>query len=292
MINLVKTLEEPATMSNQPKGQALITGKDERTWLSLNEALDILGMKKATFYYYRDKPDGVRTRNANNNKDKQYNAADVKRLKAKKNDLEIVYAEESETELKWLVPADLPAILRLDFEVFSEYLVGELNLYSAWITKNKHVALCVFDKLDPNKCLAYISALPLPEQLILKVLKGEMCELDIKADDILTYDEPGEYTLLVNSVVASEEKYLNRALNGVLDYWESNAPERKIKRLYAEATSERGRSLLRRFYFSEVSTITDKGELEIIDDAYYLDLQRPAQSKIIRDFQQRIKAKE
>jgi len=279
-------------MSNTSKGQILITGKDESTWLSLSQALDITSMKKAAFYYYRDKPDGVRTRNANNKKDKQYNAADTKRLKARKEDLEIVYGGEFETELKWLVPADLPAILRLDYEVYSEYLVGEPNLYAAWITKNTHVALCAFDKLDPNKCLAYVSALPLPEKVILQVLKGEKCELDITADNILTYDEPGEYTLLVNSVVASEERYLNRVLHGVLDYWENNAPERKIKRLYAEATSDRGRSLLRRFYFSEVSTITNSGELEIVNDAYYLDLQRPAQSKIIREFQERVKAKE
>ena len=291
MINLVKTAEELPAMSNKAKEKILITGKDENTWLTLNEALNLTDMKKAAFYYYRDKPDGVRTRNAGNKKDKQYNAADTKRLKAKRDNLEIIYGGEFETELKWLVPADLPAILKLDYEVYSEYLVGEPNLYASWITKNTHIALCAFDKFDPNRCLAYVSALPLPEKVILQVLKGEKCELDITADDILTYDEPGEYTLLVNSVVAIEERYLNRVLSGVLDYWIDNAPGRRIKRLYAEATSDRGRSLLRKFYFSELSTITDSNELEIVDDAYYLDLQRPAQSKIIRGFQEKIKAK-
>lgn len=288
MVKLEESLEE--VMPEQ--GQILVTSKDETTWLSLKDALNIVNMEKTAFYYYRDKPDGVRSRKARNNRDKQYNAADIKRLKARREELAVIYAaEEYETDLRWLVPGELPAILKLDFEVYAEYLVGDPNLYASWITKNTNVALCAFSKTDPGKCLAYISALPLPEQTILQILKGERCELDITADEILTYDQPGEYTLLVNSVVASEEKYLSKVLKGVLDFWIGNAPERKIKRLYAESTSERGRSLLRKFYFSELAVITSDNTLAPIEDAYYLDLQKPVQSKLIRHFQNEIKAK-
>ena len=274
--------------------QILITKRDEATWVPLKEALGIVNMEKTALYYYVDEPGGVRSRKGSNNRDKQYNVADLKMLKARREGMEIIYqkAEETETALKWLVPADLPALLRLDYDMYAEYLIGDNKLYTSWITKNTHIALCTFDKQNPERCLAYISALPLREQTILEILRGTKDELDIRADDILTYEEAGSYTLLINSVVAREERYLNRVLGGVFDFWVENAPERKIKRLYAQATSEEGKTLLRRFYFSELAIIKDDNTLEPVRNAYYLDLQYPVQSKLFKQFQEAVKEKE
>jgi hypothetical protein len=131
--------------------------------------------------------------------------------------------------------------------------------------------------------------LPLPEKVILQVLRGDREEIDITSDEIQTYDEPGAYTLLINSVVASQEKYLLRVLSGVMEYWKEQLPHRWIRRLYAQSTSDKGRQLLQRFNFSEM--VVDKGDtIEVIDDAFYLDLQRPVRSPLFRDYQQAIEA--
>jgi hypothetical protein len=289
MIKLRETIQAfEGTMSNN---HILITPKDEDTWLTWKQVHDLTDMERTAFYYYVDKQNGVRSRKGKNKRDREYNSADTKRLEARRKNLTIVYSnEDSDADLKWLIPNDLPAILDLDKKVYDEYLVGNLNLYASWITKNPRIALCAFDKLDAKNCLAYISAIPLPEKLILRIMSGEMNELDIRDDQILTYDDPGEYTLLVNSVVSSEPKYLKRVLDGVFDFWSENAPERKIKRMYAQAATPGGRMLIQKFYFSALVTISDD-TLMPLDGAYFLDMDQPSASREIRRFQEKVASK-
>jgi hypothetical protein len=200
-------------------------------------------------------------------------------------------AEEPETEMRWLAPSDLPALLQLDYDIYEKQLIGDDTLYTSWITKNTRTTLCIFDTYA-ELCLAYISMLPLQEQTILHVLQGERDELDLRADDILTLEQAGWYTLLISSVAAREERYFNRVLNGIFGFWLSHAPERKIKRMYAQAASEEGRALLKGFYFSELAITKNDGTLEPVKNAYYLDLQYPAQSRFFKRYQAVIRRRE
>ena len=54
--------------------------------------------------------------------------------------------------------------------------------------------------------LAYIAALPLDQQVILQIMRGEREEISITQDEIQTYQRPGAYTLLANSAVVHPER--------------------------------------------------------------------------------------
>src|ERR1700694_2414156 len=81
--------------------------------------------------------------------------------------------------------------------------------------------------------LAYISLVPLPEQTILSILKGERPELSISADEVQTYERIGGYTLLAESVVVDPDypEQLNHILREVLNYWCEQYPDRYIEKI-------------------------------------------------------------
>lgn len=75
-----------------------------------------------------------------------------------------------------------------------------------------------------------------------------------------------------------------------MDYWVGQYPERRIKCIYAQTVSESGKLMANKLRMSTMYSIND-GRMERIKDAYMLDLSEPAASKIIREFQERLKAK-
>src|SRR6266567_6394349 len=105
------------------------------------------------------------------------------------------------TTVDWQKISDLPAILKLDLKVYQENIVGDMGLYISWERKNPKITLLSFESENRENVLAYISLVPLPEQIILSILKGERPELSISADEVETYERKGGYTLLAESVV-------------------------------------------------------------------------------------------
>lgn len=275
-----------------------VTSKDENTWVNLEQALLEIGVKtKGALYYYVGKTDGVRVKNANNDRDHLYNLADLRRLRNRriartsKKQRPIV---EPEYVLEWLTPKDLGAVLDLDMQVFQSSMIGNYRLYQSWIEKNNHIALCAFENKasgdNRRKCFAYISALPLKETTILSVMRGERDELDITQDDIEIYERDGAYTLLVNSVVSSHEKYLSLVFHAVLNYWIAQYPKKYISKIYAQAASPSGRMLIQKLRLGPIYMM--EGDTpKALDDAYMLDLSVPAASPILRRFQESLKMK-
>ena len=90
--------------------------------------------------------------------------------------------------------------------------------------------------------LAYMSLVPLPEQLILSILKGERPELSTHADEVETYERKGGYTLLAESVVVDPDhpEQLNTVLREVLSYWCRQYTQKYIEKIYADAATEHG----------------------------------------------------
>ncbi len=195
---------------------------------------------------------------------------------------------KSTTQLDWgwMKPSDLPAILKLDYEVYKEEMVGDIGLYISWYKKNQNITLLIFEEMNRGNVLAYISLVPLPEETILSVLKGERSELSIKPDEVEAYDHPGEYTLLAESIVVHPQHptLLNRLLQEVLSYWCESSPEKYLKKIYAQTTSESGDIIVRKFFFSPLYNLAD--------NAYVLDLRKSGIHRVVREYQQHIKDKE
>jgi len=188
-----------------------------------------------------------------------------------------------ETTVDWMKPSDLPAILKLDYEVYKEEMVGDIGLYISWYKKNPKITLLSFDISNRERVLAYLSLVPLPETTIQSILKGERAELTISPDEIETYERVGNFTLLAESIVVHPDhpQQLNKVLSKALEFWCEQYPQRCLAKIYAQTTSKEGDILARKFFFSPL--------YDLSDNAYVLDLSKPGISRVVRDYQEHIK---
>ncbi len=216
-----------------------------------------------------------------------YDESDIRKITQKKvgQEPEKTGREEIATEVAWQRISDLPAILKLDLHVYKDHLVGDIGLYISWEKKNTKITLLSFEHGNRDNVLAYISLVPLPEKMILSILKGEREELSISADEIESYERKGAYTLLAESIVVHPDhpEQLNKILAGVLNYWCRQYPDRYIEKIYADAASDYGDVLARKLYFSPL--------YDVSDHAYVLDLRKPGISKVVKRFQECLEAK-
>src|SRR6266487_2272483 len=169
--------------------------------------------------------------------------------------------KQPEVIIDWLKPTDIPASLALDPK-------------------------------DRRTCYAYLGLIPLPESVILDILIGKKDEKEITPDEILSYDQPGEYTLLANSAVVHPDypELMSKVITAIAEYWLEQYPERRIKRIYAQAVSEEGRTMAQKLYLGPLYILQNQ-EMVRIEDAYVLDLNDIAASRIIRQFQEKLRAK-
>jgi hypothetical protein len=202
-------------------------------------------------------------------------------------------AKPVDTYTDWIKISDVIAGLKLDRIVYNEEFLADMDHYKERKTKNPYTSIGVFDVHDRDTMYAYISMLPMKEETIMDILLGKRPETEITSKDILTYDEPGEYNLLVSSVVHHPDHptLIRRLLNAFINYWVDQYPERRIKRIYAETVSEDGKQMANELRMSTMYTVVD-GHLERVKNAFVLDINEPAASKIIRNFQQRLKEKD
>ena len=190
------------------------------------------------------------------------------------------------TEVDWMKPSDLPAILKLDYIVYQEDIVGDIGLYISWCKKNPKITLLSFDKNNRENVLAYISLVPLPEETILSILKEEKSELSIGPKEVETYERPGGYILLAESAVTHPDhpEQLNHVIRAIFEHWCKQYPTKYIEKIYAQVFSEEGDVLVRKLFFSPLYDLSDK--------AYVLDLRRRGASRVVRNFQECLKQKE
>ena len=194
----------------------------------------------------------------------------------------------------WIKIDDVIAGLKLDQIVYNEhldeYLLTNAAHYQERKKKNPYTSIGIFDAHDRGTMYAYISLLPLKEKTIMDILLGKREETDIHSDDILTYDESGEYTLLVSSAVhhPNHPELINKLIRAFMNFWIEQYPERRIKRIYAQTVSDSGKLMANKLRMSTMYLIKD-GHMERVENAYMLDLDEPAASKLIKRFQESLK---
>ncbi len=246
------------------------------------EGEKILGVKRNVFFYYVES--GQIRKKDKTEVDKGpalYNYEDILRVKENRDKKK----KRLLTSVDWQKISDLPAILKLDLKVYKEDIVGDIALYISWEKKNPKITLMSFESGNRENVLAYISLVPLPEKIILSILKGERPELSISPDEVETYNRKGGYTLLAESAVTHPDhpEQLNFVLREVLNFWIEQYPDRYIEKIYADAASDDGDILARKLYFSPL--------YDVSDTAYVLDLRKPGASKLVKRFQEEIKKK-
>lgn len=258
------------------------------TW---SEGADILGVARSTFFYLVDSGK-ISLEPGRGPRDGRYNLEDIQRVAKERaagrhHKSSHKRIRPTPVIIDWLTPDDIPSILRLDKIVYDEMFLAEMERYKQWSEKNGQLAIAAFDaKSDRQTMLAYIACLPLDESVILQIMRGEREEISITQDEMQAYDHPGPYTLLANSaVVHPEHPYLlRRVLQGMTDAWVERFPEQYVSRVYAQSVSERGDLLISTFFMQP--------RYDLADNAYMIDMARPARAKIIRWFQEALQAKD
>ena len=200
---------------------------------------------------------------------------------------------QPEVIIDWLKPPDITAALDLDQIVYHEMFLAEAEVYMGWRRKNPYISKAAFDAKDRRTCYGYLGLIPLPEQTILDILTGKKDEKEITPDEILTYDEPGDFTLLANSAVVHPDypEVIHKIIGSIMDFWYEQYPEKRVRRIYAQAVSDAGRVMAQKLYLGPLYIIENE-QLVRVEDAYVLDMENITASKVIRAFQEKIRKKE
>ncbi len=258
------------------------------TW---SEGASILGVGRSSFFYLVESGK-ISVEPGRGPRDGRYSLEDIQRVAEERATGHHRKASHRRVRpapvfIDWLSPDDIPAILRLDKIVYDEMFLAEMERYRQWSEKNGQLAIAAFDaKSKRQTMLAYMACLPLDESVILQIMRGEREEISITQDEIQSYERPGPYTLLANSaVVHPEHPYLlRRVLQGMIDAWVEHFPEQYVSRVYAQSVSERGDLLISNFFMQP--------RYDLADNAYMIDLTRPARAKMFRWFQEALQAKD
>ncbi len=76
-----------------------------------------------------------------------------------------------------------------------------------------------------------------------------------------------------------------------MDFWYEQYPEKRVRRIYAQAISDAGRIMAQKLYLGPLYIIENE-QLVRVEDAYVLDMENVAASKIVRAFQEKLRKKE
>jgi len=257
-------------------------------YITSAEGERLLGVNTGRFFYYVqsgqiEREPGSTKRNA------RYSVKDILKVKEKLAEKQQKKARKSAVSgyVDWIISVeDVLSSLKLDYRVYGEQTpLGELPYYAERVVRNPHVALAVYDSPARENILAYVSLLPLPESVILEVLRGERHETKIKTEEVETYERAGPYTLLAESVVTdpNHPELLNTLLRHLVRFWCEQYPERWISKIYAQAESREGDILIQKLFMSPLESLAP--------DAHVLNLARPGASRFVREFQACIEQK-
>lgn len=255
-------------------------------YVSSGEGEKLLGIDTGRFFYYVQsgqitKEPGSQKRNA------RYSVEDILKVKEKLANKQRRKSKSIHGYVDWMGVDDVLTSLQLDYRVYgSEVFFADLPYYAERVKKNPRVALAVFDSPKKERILAYISLLPLPEQVILETLRGDRRETEILTDEIETYERKGAYTLLAESVVTDPEhpEQLNILLKHLAEYWCEQYPDRYISKIYAQAESKQGDILIQKLFLAPRE--------DLAPNAYVLNMSRPAASRFVQQFQRCIEEKQ
>ncbi len=97
---------------------------DHQKYVTSREGERILGVKRNVFFYYVESGQ-IEKREKTEKGPSLYKYADILKVKEKRESKK----RKVSTQVDWMKPSDLPAILKLDYTVYQENIVGDIGLY-------------------------------------------------------------------------------------------------------------------------------------------------------------------
>jgi len=251
-------------------------------YLSASEAIEESGLPASTFYRLVKEGKIEKHYSSPVSKHGMYDFSEVARLKSSIK-RESRQSEVGETD--WIKSSDVGSMYNLEYKEYGDE-TGDPSIVRKWYERNPQICRVLFNKADRRDFWGAINLLPLKEETIFRMLKGEMRDIDLDPQkDILTFDSPGEYNFYVASVIVdpSKRQHFPLLINSLFDFWAEQAPERTIGKIYGRLVSEGGELMAKKLFFSP--------RWDISDSAYMLDMARPNPSRLIQSFQYCVKLK-
>lgn len=256
---------------------------DDNEWVTSREGAGLMGIQQTNFLYYA-KTGEIAIKPGTRNRKRLYSRADVLKVRSRLAK-EAKRAAPEPPLLDWMYAADVPTGLKLSSRLYpGEVDLAEAAIYQSWRRNNPYLTMAAYSQ-DRNECYATVQVVPLPEQVILDVLTGRREESSIQPDEILAYDRPGAYNLLVTSATCLPDRpqLLYQVLYKYMHFWLDMYPERYIKRVYAQAVSDSGMKIVQHFFMSP--------RLDLAYNAFMLDLAYPTPARMISQFKHQLEEK-
>ncbi|WP_151754941.1 hypothetical protein [Dictyobacter vulcani] len=185
----------------------------------------------------------------------------------------------------WTKASDLPYLLAFDYEMYGVENTVDISITHKWWEKNPYMARLLFNANDRKDIWGAITIMPMKEETIFRILRDELKERDITADDILTYQPGNEYIGYVASATVKKEyaTHFRELLRSVFTFACDQYPDIKITKLYAYASSPEGWNLIKRLFFSP--------RKDLDRNAFELDLFERNPSSYLKSFHECLKHK-
>jgi len=193
----------------------------------------------------------------------------------------------------WIQESDLPYVFALDYELYGLDATVSPLITRFWWQKNPYACRILFNKDNRKDIWGALTIIPMEEETIFRILKGDLEEKDIVPDHILTYELGKVYDGYVASFAIRPERkyYLRLLVQSTFDYWCDHYPDIQLRRLYAYALDGEGSDgirLIRKLFFSP---IYERKGIEL-GNAWELRLDRYNPSHLIEQFHNCIKYKQ
>jgi hypothetical protein len=179
----------------------------------------------------------------------------------------------------WLQLSDLPYVLALDYELYGLDRVIELAVLSSWWFANPSQCRILFDRTDRTKVWGYLTFMPLPLDVIFRLLRGELAERDINPGDILALQPTIAYDCYALLALRPQYRFHSETLiKDQFAFWCEQAPSIELHRVYTSANDEARVDFVKHLFFSPVYALGTT--------AFELDPVQPNPSQLIGNFQQ------
>ncbi len=245
-------------------------------YLTASEAIEALKMPASTFYRLVKEEKIKKYYPSPVSKHGMYSAKEVARLGSKFK-REIEPQEIGATD--WVNSSDMGNIYDLEYPVYGDE-TGNPSIIRKWYEHNPFICRVLYNQSDRRDLWGAISMLPLKEDCVFKLLRGEIQDIDLDPQaDILTFDKPGVYNFYIGSVIVHPQRkqHFPLLINSLFDFWCEKAPEQTIGKIYGRVVSEDGELMARKLFFSPIWHISDV--------AYMLDMSKPNPSRLVQSFQ-------
>ena len=218
----------------------------------------------------------------------RYNRQDIeeiigKRRSKNKQRLAIRAQRDGGSKTEWVEENDLPYLLALDVEMYGAEEAVDFSITRAWWKKNPYMCRVLYNAQNRKEIWGYTTIIPMRNETILKLLRREMHERDIRPEHILIYEKGKEYEVYATSIVIRPDKrtYTRDLLNSILNYWCNQSNNFTVSKVFAYADSEEGWNMIKHLFFAP--------RYDIGQRVFELDPNQTNPSKLITAFQNCIK---